>query len=65
MQNPGYELPRKPLLKLSEKEHENAPSANFAGIRRAKRTENPLFGGQQGYATSASEPFGLFLYAVE
>ncbi len=65
MQNPGYELPRKPLLKLSEKEHENAPSANFAGIRRAKRTENPCLAASRATLQAPLRLFGEFLYEVE
>jgi hypothetical protein len=46
-----------PLLRLSEKGTSNASRVDLPGIRRAKWTENLLFGGPQGYATSVSKAF--------
>ena len=49
------ELPRIPILKLSEKECEQCPTRDFAGIRRAKWTERPLRDDPHGYAAGAFE----------
>jgi hypothetical protein len=57
MQDPGYELPRTLLLKLSEKGSSNARSPDSAAIRSTKWAEKCLLGGPQGYALDASEAF--------